>query len=77
MGPRDEEPGDVCLIRPGSRERLEFLAEHPEWDIVFVRTYGYFQATRDYPNTIITDYDLSALLARASDAAAGTPECSP
>lgn len=56
---------DECSIRPGSRERLEFLAEHPEWSIRFVKSFGYFQAVRDEPNTIITDYDLPALLTRA------------
>lgn len=62
-------PGEpVYGIRPGSHERLEFLAEHPEWRITFIQVYGYFEAVRDEPNTIITDYDLLALLDRARKA---------
>lgn len=46
----------------------KFLAEHPEWSIVFVRSGGYFEATRDEPNTVITDYQLRCLLDRVERA---------
>lgn len=57
-----DEPGEY-RIRPGSRDRLDFLAEHPGWDVRYVPAYGYFEVTG--PDGILTGYDLPALLSRA------------
>jgi hypothetical protein len=46
----------------------KFLAAHPEWSIVYVRSAGYFEASRDNPNTVITDYELRFLLDRVEKA---------
>ena len=46
----------------------KFLADHPEWNIVYVKSAGYFEASRDDPNTVITDYQLQHLLDRVEDA---------
>lgn len=46
----------------------KFVADHPEWSIAYVRSAGYFEAVRDEPNTVITDYDLCALLDRVERA---------
>lgn len=64
-----DEHDNAGYVREGSRERMEFLAEHPEWAIRYVSEFGYFEATRDEPNTIMTDYNLPALLRRAEAAA--------
>jgi hypothetical protein len=46
----------------------KFLAAHPEWTIVYVKSAGYFEASRDDPNTVITDYQLQHLLDRVENA---------
>lgn len=56
------------------KRKEEFLAEHPEWSIGYVKSEGYYLATRDEPNTVITDYRLECLLdrvERATTAAVG------
>lgn len=50
------------------KRKLAFLEAHPEWSIVFVRSMGYYEAVRDDPNTVMTDYDLSLLMDRVEQA---------
>lgn len=50
------------------KRKLEFLEKHPEWDIVYVKSMGYYEASRDEPNTVITDYRLEFLMNRVEQA---------
>lgn len=53
------------------KRKLAFLEAHPEWEIGYVRSQGYYEATRDDPNTVITDYRLDFLMDRVERATPG------
>lgn len=68
MGPHDI-PGAWSVDQV--KRRAEFEACHPEWTITFVRSMGYYEGTRDDPNTVITDYDLRHFLDKLERATPG------
>lgn len=61
----------MAEYRDNVKWKLDFLQAHPEWSIGFVRSMGYHEATRDEPNTVITDYDLGNLMRRVTLATPG------